>query len=64
MNEKRNVQGEFHHVYEELRRDRERFFSFYVCQLKHLICYCTIQINKGGDKLKQNLKREVLYLHM
>jgi hypothetical protein len=28
MNKKLRVLGKFHHVYEELRLDRERFFKF------------------------------------
>ena len=28
MNKKRNEFGEFHHIYNELRRDSERFFNF------------------------------------
>ena len=28
MNKKRSVLGEFRHIYEELRLDRERFFKF------------------------------------
>lgn len=34
INKKRSVLGEFHHVYEELRRDRERFFSFLPMPIK------------------------------
>lgn len=28
MNKKRNEFGEFHHIYNELKRDSERFFNF------------------------------------
>lgn len=28
MNKKRNEFGEFHHIYNELRRDSDRFFNF------------------------------------
>jgi hypothetical protein len=34
MNKKRSVLGKFHHVYEELRLGRERFFKFLRMSIK------------------------------
>jgi hypothetical protein len=56
MNKKRSFLGEFHHVYEELRLDRKRFFKFFrisIVTFDFLLSKVQFKLTKPVTNLKK-----------